>query len=71
MGFLNPFIYKHGHAFHDVTIGVNSAGTRHGFTAVAGWDAASGLGTPNFHKLSAAAAAVFRDDDVLVAQAVA
>ena len=52
LGFLNPFLYKHPEGFHDVTKGMNNANYKIGFTAIAGWDAASGLGTPNFEKLS-------------------
>ena len=50
MGFLNPWIYEHPEAFNDVTIGINSGGmsSKNGFTAVAGWDPATGMGTPNY-----------------------
>jgi len=51
MGFLNPFIYKNPSGFHDVTSGVNNAGGKAGFTAVKGWDAATGFGTPNYEAL--------------------
>lgn len=56
LGFLNPWIYKVGSAgFNDVTVGRN-CGTANckddaGFPAVAGWDAATGFGTPDFEKL--------------------
>jgi tripeptidyl-peptidase-1 len=56
MGFLNPFIYANPDAFNDVTSGDNSAGESAGFEAVAGWDPVTGHGTPNYAKLSAAAA---------------
>jgi tripeptidyl-peptidase-1 len=52
MGFLNPFIYQNPSGFNDVTIGMNNANYKIGFTAVKGWDASSGLGTPNFDALS-------------------
>jgi len=55
LGFLNPFLYQNPSAFNDVTTGRNS-GTgriRSGFPAAVGWDAATGLGTPDFEKLSA------------------
>lgn len=55
MGFLNPFIYQNPQAFNDVEIGSNTGGGPHGFPAIKGWDAATGLGTPNFPKLKAAA----------------
>ena len=46
MGFLNPWIYANPSGFQDVTSGINHAGYKYGFTAVAGWDAATGLGRP-------------------------
>jgi tripeptidyl-peptidase-1 len=52
LGFLNPFIYQNAAAFNDVTKGTNSAGGKYGFTAAAGWDPATGVGTPNFEALS-------------------
>jgi len=49
LGFLNPFIYKNPSGFQDVTSGCNG---HPGFTAVKGWDPATGFGTPDFEKLS-------------------
>merc|ERR1712151_907748 len=57
MGFLNPFIYQNPNAFNDVTSGVNSDSKTYGFTAVKGWDAATGFGTPNYEALAKAAMA--------------
>lgn len=57
LGFLNPFIYKNPGAFNDVSLGVNTGEGKEGFAAIEGWDAATGLGTPNFPKLKAAAMA--------------
>jgi len=57
LGFLNPFIYKNPDAFFDVTSGTNSDTRKYGFTAVKGWDAATGLGTPNYEALAKAAMA--------------
>ena len=55
LGFLNPFIYRNPQAFHDVTQGKNTGGMQqYGFKAVKGWDAATGLGTPNYGALSEA-----------------
>merc|ERR1712238_472658 len=34
MGFLNPFIYQNPQAFFDVTVGMNNANNKYGFTAV-------------------------------------
>lgn len=59
LGFLNPFIYLHAAAFNDCTSGSNMgcllAG---GFPAVKGWDAVTGVGTPNYAALKAAALAL-------------
>jgi len=52
MGFLNPFIYKNPSGFQDVKAGINRASFKYGFTAVEGWDAATGHGTPNFEVLA-------------------
>merc|ERR1719181_1178237 len=57
MGFLNPFIYQNPHAFFDVQHGVNNADIPYWFTAVEGWDAATGFGTPNYNALAEAAMA--------------
>jgi len=67
MGFLNPFIYQNPQAFQDVTSGVNTGSSlrKYGFKAIKGWDAATGLGTPDFEALSKAAmAAVASDSDM-------
>lgn len=61
MGFLNPFLYQHPDAFPDIVHGTNaiprglSSPLPFGFAATIGWDAATGLGTPIFDKLLAAA----------------
>ncbi|KAJ7764320.1 family S53 protease-like protein [Mycena metata] len=60
LGFLNPFIYsKASNAFTDVTIGHNSGfvcpASTPAFDAAVGWDPLTGLGTPIFPKLLAAA----------------
>jgi tripeptidyl-peptidase-1 len=54
MGFLNPWIYQNADAFHDVVQGKNTGGNFKGlgFEAIAGWDAATGVGTPNFSVMS-------------------
>lgn len=57
MGWLNPFIYENGDCFNDVTSGTNSGGYSGGFTAIEGWDAATGYGTPNYDALLTAALA--------------
>ena len=53
LGFLNPWIYGTASSgFHDVTHGSNPGNGKVGFTAIEGWDAATGFGTPNFAVLS-------------------
>jgi len=53
LGFLNPFIYQNPTAFNDVTSGVNDYFSKgFGFKAIKGWDAATGLGTPDYEALS-------------------
>lgn len=55
LGFLNPLIYKKGEeAFHDITIRESKGCSTSGFPAEIGWDAVTGWGTPDFHKLSKA-----------------
>jgi len=50
LGFLNPWLYANPQCFNDVNDGSQNncnAGTT-GFQALAGWDPATGLGTPNY-----------------------
>ncbi|TFK88152.1 subtilisin-like protein [Polyporus arcularius HHB13444] len=52
LGFLNPMLYSQGAAaLNDITSGSNPGCGTDGFPAVAGWDAVTGLGTPDFAKL--------------------
>jgi len=51
LGFVNPLLYKNPAALNDVTSGCNPGCGNKGFCAVPGWDAVTGLGTPNFAKL--------------------
>ncbi len=50
VGFFNPFVYANADAFNDILIGNNGA-----YQAGPGWDACTGMGTPNgpvlFNKL--------------------
>jgi kumamolisin len=49
VGYLNPLLYAHavaGTAFHDITSGSNGA-----YSAAAGWDPCTGLGTPDGKRL--------------------
>ncbi|CAK5279188.1 unnamed protein product, partial [Mycena citricolor] len=61
LGFLNPFLYANLGAFNDITVGHNSGfvcpESGVGFDATTGWDPLTGLGTPNFTSLLAAAMA--------------
>ncbi|OBT91678.1 hypothetical protein VE01_10336 [Pseudogymnoascus verrucosus] len=52
VGFINPVLYEHREEiFNDVVEGHTSGCGTDGFTAVEGWDPASGLGTPDFVRL--------------------
>ncbi|KAJ6620708.1 family S53 protease [Mycena sp. CBHHK59/15] len=57
LGFLNPFLYANPGMFNDVTLGHNTGCNTNGFPAKTGWDPVTGLGTPNFAKILAAALA--------------
>merc|ERR1711972_1206407 len=55
LGFVNPLLYANPDAFTDITKGTNAVGENagNGWKCTEGWDAATGLGTPNFSKLQA------------------
>ncbi|KAK2624864.1 hypothetical protein QTJ16_006057 [Diplocarpon rosae] len=53
IGFINPVLYKHDDVLNDVTQGNNLGCGTQGFKAIKGWDAATGLGTPNYPKMKA------------------
>ncbi|KAI0763097.1 peptidase S8/S53 domain-containing protein [Trametes elegans] len=56
LGFLNPLLYAaNAAAFNDITAGSNPGCGTQGFPAAAGWDPVTGVGTPNFPNLLAAA----------------
>ncbi|KAK7001682.1 family S53 protease-like protein [Favolaschia claudopus] len=59
LGFLNPWIYENTDAFTDITEGHNSGflcpKTSVAFDATKGWDPLTGVGSPVFDKLLAAA----------------
>eukprot|EP00958_Prasinococcus_capsulatus_P005289 scaffold517_cov392-Prasinococcus_capsulatus_cf.AAC.9 len=53
LGFLNPLIYTIPSGWHDITEGYNDGcgfGSK-GFPATGGWDAVTGLGTPDYESL--------------------
>lgn len=60
MGWLNPFVYANPQCFNDVNDGSknNCYNGYDGFSALNGWDPATGFGTPIYDCLSAAAAAL-------------
>jgi len=54
LGFLNPLIYSNPQCFQDINDGSQNncnAGTQ-GFAATAGWDPATGVGSPNYNCLA-------------------
>jgi kumamolisin len=46
-GFVNASLYGDASAFRDITTGNNDSGGLGSYTAKAGWDACTGLGSPN------------------------
>mmetsp|Transcript_22555 Transcript_22555/g.60499 ORF Transcript_22555/g.60499 Transcript_22555/m.60499 type:complete len:623 (+) Transcript_22555:28-1896(+) len=58
MGFINPFLYANPSAFRDVVFGDNKDKGYTGFRAIPGWDAATGLGAPDYEKLAEVAMAL-------------
>ncbi|KAH9068288.1 subtilisin-like protein [Lactarius deliciosus] len=52
LGFLNPWLYGTGRlGLNDIRSGSNPGCNTNGFTAIAGWDPVTGLGTLDFEKL--------------------
>merc|ERR1712070_636960 len=53
LGFVNPLFYQNADAFTDITQGSNAIGNnaKSGWKCTEGWDAVTGLGTPQFTKL--------------------
>ncbi len=51
VGFLNPFLYQNPNLLRDISVGNNSADKVKGYDAALGWDACTGLGTPDGGKL--------------------
>jgi len=53
LGFVNPLLYQNAAALNDVTTGASRGCLfESGWPAAAGWDAVTGLGTPNFDRLA-------------------
>ncbi|CAK5270753.1 unnamed protein product [Mycena citricolor] len=55
LGFLNPWLYSNPQMFNDITSGTNPGCGTNGFSAKAGWDPVTGLGSPNFPAMLKAA----------------
>ncbi|OQD85399.1 hypothetical protein PENANT_c010G10600 [Penicillium antarcticum] len=51
VGFINPVLYAHPHVLNDITNGTNVGCGSDGFSAIKGWDPATGLGTPKFPEM--------------------
>jgi tripeptidyl-peptidase-1 len=51
VGFVNPVLYANPNVLNDITKGSNPGCGTDGFSAVDGWDPATGLGTPNYPKM--------------------
>ena len=58
IGFLNPTLYQNPSAFNDITSGSNPGCGTNGFNTAQGWDPVTGLGSPDYQKLSAVFAAL-------------
>ena len=64
LGFLNPWLYQNAAAvLNDITFGSGSgcfsnSDNDNGFPAAKGWDAVTGLGTPNYPRMAKAVAAL-------------
>ena len=54
VGFVQPVLYANPDAFNDITSGSNPGCGTNGFPASPGWDPSTGLGTPDYTKLSQA-----------------
>eukprot|EP00935_MAST-01C_sp_MAST-1C-sp1_P001450 g1450.t1 len=52
LGFVNPVFYAHPEVFNDIVDGSNPGCDSPGFAATTSWDPVTGLGSPNFPKLS-------------------
>lgn len=69
LGFLNPFIYENAASFNDITTGSNNGCglfSSNGWPAKEGWDAVTGVGTPDFAKLAKVVAGLPSGKSVVV-----
>lgn len=53
VGFINPVLYAYPEILNDVVSGSNPGCGTPGFKCQKGWDPVTGLGTPNYAKMSA------------------
>lgn len=53
IGFINPTLYANPKILNDITMGDNPGCGTNGFSATTGWDPVTGLGTPDFIRMSA------------------
>ena len=60
LGWLNPWLYANPAMFTDVTSGSNPYQQCEGFQAAPGWDPVTGLGTPLYEPMLAAAKAAYK-----------
>lgn len=52
VGFVNPILYAHPEVLNDVATGFNTGcGVDEAFRAVQGWDAVTGLGSPDYERM--------------------
>ena len=51
LGFLNPWIYKNSGQWNDIVTGQSGGCGSDGWPAASGWDAVTGVGTPNYKNL--------------------
>ena len=53
VGFINPVLYEHPEMVNDIVTGSNPGCGTVGFSCSKGWDPVTGLGTPDYQKMSA------------------
>jgi len=67
LGFLNPLIYENAAAFNDITTGSGEGCLfSDGWPAKQGWDAVTGVGTPDYQKLAKVVSALPAETSVIV-----
>ena len=51
IGYITPYLYQNPSFFNDITVGNNATNSTTGYLSTVGWDAVTGLGTPNGQKI--------------------